>query len=155
MDERQNASACQPSSDPTTSATTARNLPDEDRRRLLTAMGGVGVTVLAGCLGDGEGDVASYTVAFLDQDGRTEVEISEDEKLLYPALDADVDIPYACEVGRCGQCTGKYEGNANEVVTHDGNQFLDEDQIEAGWLLTCVAYPRADFELEIVHPDEE
>lgn len=155
MDERQNASACQPSSDPTTSATTARNLPDEDRRRLLTAMGGVGVTVLAGCLGDGEGDVASYTVVFLDQDGRTEVEISEDEKLLYPALDADVDIPYACEVGRCGQCTGKYEGNTNEVVTHDGNQFLDEDQIEAGWLLTCVAYPRADFELEIVHPDEE
>ncbi|KOX92672.1 hypothetical protein AMS69_13720 [Haloarcula rubripromontorii] len=118
-------------------------------------MGGVGVTVLAGCLGDGESDAASYTVVFLDQDGRTEVEISEDEKLLYPALDADVEIPYACEVVRCGQCTGKYDGNANEVVTHDGNQFLDEDQIEAGWLLTCVAYPRGNFELEIAHPDEE
>jgi len=118
-------------------------------------MGGVGVTVLAGCLGDGESDVGSYTVVFLDQDGRTEVEISEDEKLLYPGLDAGVDIPYACEVGRCGQCTGKYDGDANEVVTHDGNQFLDEDQIEAGWLLTCVAYPRDDFELEVAHPDNE
>jgi ferredoxin len=111
--------------------------------------------VLAGCLGDGESDVASYTVVFLDQDGRTEVEISEDEKLLYPALDAGVDIPYACEVGRCGQCTGKYDGDANEVVTHDGNQFLDEDQIAEGWLLTCVAYPREDFELEVAHPDTE
>jgi ferredoxin len=116
-------------------------------------MGGVGVTVLAGCLGDGESDAPSYTVVFLDRDGRTEVEISEDEKLLYPALDAGVDIPYACEVGRCGQCTGKYDGDANEVVTHEGNRFLDEDRIAEGWLLTCVAYPRADFELEIAHPD--
>ncbi len=63
-------------------------------------MGGVGVTVLAGCLGDSESDAASYTVVFLDRDGRTEVEISEDEKLLYPALDAGVDIPYACQLPR-------------------------------------------------------
>jgi ferredoxin len=155
MDEQQNSSACQPSGDSTASAVTPRNLPNEERRHLLTAIGGVGVTVLAGCLGDSESDVASYTVVFFDQDGQTEVEISEDEKLLYPALDAGVDIPYACEVGRCGQCTGKYDGNANEVVTHDGNQFLDEDQIAEGWLLTCVAYPRADFELEVAHPDTE
>jgi len=155
MDERQNSSARRPSCDTKTSAANPRNPSDEERRRLLTTLGGVGVTVLAGCLGDGESDVASYTVVFLDQDGRTELEISEDEKLLYPALDAGVDIPYACEVGRCGQCTGKYDGNANEVVTHDGNQFLDEDQIEAGWLLTCVAYPRDDFQLEVAHPDNE
>jgi len=154
MDERTDPSTCQPSSDSRTSAASPRNLPDEERRRLLTAMGGVGVTVLAGCLGDGESDVPSYTVVFRDQDERTEVEISEDEKLLYPALDAGVDVPYACEVGRCGQCTGKYDGNATEVVSHDGNQFLDEDQIEEGWLLTCVAYPRDDFELEVAHPDD-
>lgn len=155
MDERQNSNGSQPSGDPKTSAAPLRNLPDEERRRLLTAIGGVGVTVLAGCLGDGESDVAAYTVVFLDQDGRTEVEISDDEKLLYPALDAGVDIPYSCEVGKCGQCTGKYDGNANEVVTHDGNEFLDEDQIEEGWLLTCVASPRDDFELEVAHPDDE
>jgi len=155
MDERQNSNDSQPSCDPKTSAATPRNLPDEERRRLLTAVGGVGVAVLAGCLGDGESDVAAYNVVFLDQQGQTEIEIAEDEKLLYPALDAGVDIPYACEVGRCGQCTGKYDGDANEVVTHDGNQFLDEDQIEEGWLLTCVAYPRDDFELEVAHPDDE
>ena len=100
MDERQNSSACRASSVPTTSAVPSRDLPDEERRRLLTTMGGVGVTVLAGCLGDGESDAASYTVVFLDRDGRTEVEISEDKKLLYPALDAGVDIPYACQLPR-------------------------------------------------------
>jgi ferredoxin len=155
MGERQNSRACQPPGDSKTSAVNPRNLPDEERRRLLTAMSGIGVTVLAGCLGDDESDVASYTVVFFDQEGRTEVEISEDEELLYPALGAGVDIPYACEVGRCGQCTGKYDGNANEVVTHDGNHFLDENQIKEGWLLTCVAYPQDDFELEIAHPDNE
>ena len=155
MDERPTASARQQSGDPETRAAIPRNLPDEDRRHLLIAMGGAGVSVLAGCLGDGESDVASYNVVFFDRGGRTEVEISEDEELLYPALDAGVDIPYACEVGRCGRCTGKYDGNANEVVTHDGNRFLDEDQVEEGWLLTCVAYPRDDFELEVAHPADE
>ena len=155
MVERRNSSDSRPPGDPKTSTPTPRNLPDEERRRLLTAMGGVGATVLAGCLNAGDTGVASYSVVFLDQDGRTEVDISEDEKLLYPALDAGVDIPYACEVGRCGQCTGKYDGNANEIVTHEGNQFLEERQIEEGWLLACVAYPRADFELEVAHPDDE
>jgi len=155
MDEGQNPDTSQPSRDPKTSGATPRNLLDEERRHLLTAMGGVGVTVLAGCPGGGESDAAQYSVVFVDQDGRTEVEISEDEKLLYPALDAGVEIPYECEVGRCGQCTGKYDGNAKEVVTHDGNRYLDEDQIEAGWLLTCVGYPRDSFELEVAHPDDE
>jgi len=100
MDERQNSSACRASSVPTTSVVPSRDLPDEERRRLLTTMGGVGVTVLAGCLGDGESDAPSYTVVFLDRGGRTEVEISEDEKLLYPAPDAGVDIPYACQLPR-------------------------------------------------------
>ena len=118
-------------------------------------MGGAGVAVLAGCLGDSEGGVATYSVVFFDQSRRTEVEVAEDEELLYPALDAGVDIPYACEVGKCGRCTGKYDGNANEVVTHDGNEFLDEQQVEEGWLLTCVAYPRDDFELEVAHPADE
>lgn len=155
MDERRDSGACQPKSDSEVIAANYQSLPDEDRRHLLTAIGGVGVTVLAGCLGDSESEATSYVVVFLDQDGRTEVEISEDEELLYPALDAGVDIPYSCEAGRCGQCTGKYDGNANEVVTHDGNQFLEESQIEDGWMLTCVAYPRDDFELEVTHPDDE
>ncbi|WP_255192612.1 2Fe-2S iron-sulfur cluster-binding protein [Natronobeatus ordinarius] len=146
-----------------------RDLPDLERRRLLAAIGGTGAVVLAGCADEGPADdvddaledpdddpddVATYELVFLE-DEETPVEVAEDEEILYPALDADVDVPYACEVGTCGDCTARYDGDATEVVTHDGNEYLDDDQLTEGWLLTCVAYPEADFELEVAHPDDE
>ncbi len=124
------------------------------RRRILTTIGGSAAVVLAGCLED-DPDATTYQVVYLDNDDRIEVETPEDEAILYPALDAGVDIPYSCEVGRCGQCTAKYDGDANDVVVHDGNEYLDDDQIAAGWVLTCVAYARDDFELEVAHPDDQ
>lgn len=138
-------------------ATDLTRLSDPDRRRVLTAMGGAGTVVLAGCLGndDDVDDVATHALVFLEDDDRTEVDVREDEEILYPALDAGVDIPYRCEVGRCGDCTVKYDGDANDVAEHDGNEYLTDDQIRDGWVLTCVAYPRADSELEVAHPDDE
>ncbi len=141
-----------------------RDLPDLERRQLLAAIGGTGATVLAGCADDDaleepddddDADVASYELVFLEDDEETAVEFDEDEEILYPALDAGVDVPYACEVGTCGDCTARYDGDATEVVTHDGNEYLDDDQLAEGWLLTCVAYPEDDFELEVAHPDDE
>ncbi|GEM_PF-1981782 len=138
--------------------TPSRERPETDRRRLLTATGGTGVAVLAGCIGEEDedtpdDDVAAYDVAFFDQDET--VEVPEDEPLLYPALDAGVEIPYSCEVGTCGECTARYDGDATEVVTHDGNDYLEDNQIEDGWLLTCVGYADDDFEVEVAHPDDE
>ncbi|WIV65692.1 2Fe-2S iron-sulfur cluster-binding protein [Natrialbaceae archaeon AArc-T1-2] len=141
-----------------------RDLPDVERRRLLTAIGGAGVVVLAGCLDEDDpdaepdddepdNDVATYELEFLEYDEI--VEVAEDDEILYPALEADVDIPYVCEVGTCGECTALYDGDATEVVTHDGNEYLEDDQIEDGWILTCVAYPDDDFALEVAHPDDE
>ncbi len=130
---------------------------DARRRRVLIAVGTAGSVALAGCTDedtDDEADVASYDVTFTDDDEETETSIQEDEEILYPALDAGVEIPYTCEVGSCGECTVRYDGDANEVVTHEGNDYLDDEQIEAGWVLTCVAYPQDDSELEVAHPDD-
>ena len=133
-----------------------RTCPDTDRRRVLLGVGGVGVIVLAGCLDDDADDaeVPSHDVLFTEDGDEFEVSVDENEALLYPALDAGVEIPYSCEAGFCGECTVKYDGDANDVVVHDGNEYLDADQVEAGWVLTCVAYPRDDTELEVAHPDE-
>ena len=136
------------------------NVPDEKRRRLLRVIGAGSVVVLAGCLeaeeeepNEDDEEVATYELQFLDAEET--VEVAEDEEILYPALDADVDIPYDCEVGVCGDCTARYDGDATDVVSHDGNDYLEDDQIEDGWILTCVAYPEDDFDLEVAHPDDE
>ncbi|WP_241430603.1 2Fe-2S iron-sulfur cluster-binding family protein [Natronorubrum sulfidifaciens] len=49
----------------------------------------------------------------------------------------------------------RYDGDATEVVSHDGNDFLTDDQFEDGWVLTCVASPEDDFELEVAHLADE
>ena len=95
----------------------------------------------------------SYDVEFTEF-GET-IEVPDDQALLYAGLDQGWDIQYACEAGSCGQCTAKVDGDASELVRHDGNQYLEDDQIEEGWLLTCVAYAEDDFALETnVHPDD-
>ncbi len=131
--------------------------PNTDRRRVLVTVGSMGSVFLTGCL-DGEPEpdeeVESYVVTFVDGEYEVGVTVAENERLMYPALNAGVEIPYSCEVGRCGECTAKYDGDANEIVIHDGNRYLDEDQIADGWVLTCVAYPRSDSELEVTHPDD-
>lgn len=134
----------------------AEALSDADRRRVLTAMGGAGAVVLAGCLGDDADpdEVATHLVGFHQDSERTEVEVREDEELMYPALDANVDIPFRCEVGRCGDCTVKYDGDANDVAVHDGNEYLSDEQISDGWILTCVAYARDDFDADVTHPED-
>lgn len=130
-------------------------LSDANRRRVLVGLGSLGTLALAGCITDDDDDVARYLVGFHHESERTEVEVREDEVLLYPALDADVDIPYRCEVGRCGDCTVKFDGDATDVAVHDGNEYLSDEQISDGWILTCVAYPRDDFDAEVAHPDDD
>ena len=127
-------------------------LPDPGRRRLLAGIGTAGVLGLSGCLAD---DGPRHTVGFRHDSGRTEVEVSEDDILMYPALDAGVEIPYRCEVGRCGDCTVKYDGDANDVAVHDGNRYLSDEQISNGWILTCVAYARGDFDAEVTQPGSD
>lgn len=127
-------------------------LSEPTRREYLAAVSGTGVVILAGCLEDDD-EYTTYLVTFTDQD--IEVEARDDRFLWDQADDAGVDIPYQCGVGTCGACTVKYDGDANEIVEHtDDQRYLDEEQVQEGWVLTCVAYPRSDFETVVAHPDD-
>ena len=90
-------------------------------------------------------DVESYAVDWTVQDATTDV--ASDEILLTAALDADLDVPYQCQHGVCGQCTSKVPGDGTEYVEHDGNQYLSDEQVAAGYVLTCVGTPKQDFEI--------
>jgi ferredoxin len=101
--------------------------------------------------------VAVYKVRLLNPDlqfDRT-IEVPEDQYILDMADAAGVRLPSGCLQGECSACVAKLlRGQVDQQEQH----FLQPHEVEAGYTVTCVAYPRSDCELlthqeQVLYPD--
>jgi 2Fe-2S type ferredoxin len=94
-----------------------------------------------------EDEVEYFEVEFV-KEGET-IEVANNKTILESGEDHGWDLPYACRQGSCVSCAGQIQdGPSEEYVVHDNQQMLDEGELDDGYTLTCVAYPRGSFSIE-------
>lgn len=96
----------------------------------------------------------TYNVKLVSEehDIDTAVECNDDIFILDAAEEQGIDLPYSCRAGACSTCAGKVDDA--ELIDQSEQTFLDEDQVDKGFILTCIAYPKADCTVYVHQEDE-
>ncbi|MFJ4143848.1 2Fe-2S iron-sulfur cluster-binding protein [Pseudomonas sp. NPDC089734] len=91
--------------------------------------------------GGGGGSGLLYDVTI---DGCT-LRCRDDAYILDQFEDAEIYLPYSCRAGSCSSCVGKI---ISGTVDQSDGSFLDDNQIDAGFVLLCCAYPTSELYIE-------
>lgn len=70
-----------------------------------------------------------------------QIEMTGDNSVLEAALENSLDAPFACKAGVCSTCKCKVIKGEVEMIA---NHALEDYEVEAGFVLSCQAYPVSD-----------
>lgn len=97
-------------------------------------------------------ETISYNITLISEEYEINETIpcAETETILDAAEVAGIELPFSCRAGACSTCVGIVtEG----TVDQSEQSFLDDEQMEKGWVLTCVAHVTSDCSI-LVHEEE-
>jgi ferredoxin len=73
------------------------------------------------------------------------IQVPDDQYILDIAETAGIRIPSGCKQGECSACVAKL---VSGEVDQSEQKFLRPQEIQAGYVVTCVTYPLSDCTLE-------
>lgn len=69
------------------------------------------------------------------------IAVPDDQYIMDIAEDAGIRLPNGCKQGECSACVAKL---ISGQIDQSEQKFLRQPEIDAGYVVTCVAYPLSD-----------